>query len=80
MKIEYERKTNIPFEDVAIGEVFEWECSIYMRVDSTDENGTELDVNALDFSTGELKRLPSYVDVEILDAILKINTHAKYIS
>lgn len=73
MKIEYEKKSKIPFEDVAIGEVFEYECSIYMRVDSVDGNGIDLEVNALNLSTGELRHFLSYTDVEILDATLKFS-------
>lgn len=77
MKIEYERESKIPFEDVAIGEVFEYDNGIYMKIDSIDENGTELGVNALNLSTGELRVLLSYTDVEILDAILKIDTRTR---
>ena len=73
MKIECENKSKTPFEDVVIGDVFRYNTDIYMRVDSIDENGTELDVNAVDFFTGELRHIPSYADVKILDATLKLS-------
>ena len=72
MKIEFEREPKIPFEDVAIGEVFEYDCNIYMKIDSTDENEVELDVNAVNLSTGELRHLLSYTDVEVVEAVLTI--------
>lgn len=77
MKIEYETESKIPFEDVVIGEVLKYNHSIYMKIDSTDENGIDLEVNALNLSTGELRHLHSYTDVEILDATLKVGTHTK---
>lgn len=73
MNIEYEKESKTSFEDVARGEVFKYDTEIYMKVDSTDENGTELGVNALNLCTAELHCIPSYSEVKILDATLKIS-------
>ena len=72
MKIEYERESKIPFEDVEFGEVFEYNDGIYMKIDSTDVNGTALDVNAVHLRGAELYFIPSYSEVKILDATLRL--------
>lgn len=72
MKIEYANESKTPFEDVAIGDVFKYNTNVYMKIDPTDENGIDLEVNALNLFTGELRHLPWHIDIEILDATLKI--------
>lgn len=73
MKIEYENEFKITFEDVGIGEVFEYDDGIYMKIDSTDENGTELGVNAVHLRGAELYCIPSYSEVKIFHATLKLS-------
>ena len=73
MNIEYENKSKTTFDNVVIGEVFEYNDGIYMKIDSTDESGTELGVNAVHLRGAELYCIPSYSEVEIFRATLKLS-------
>lgn len=72
MKIEYENKTIIEFDDLICGAVFRTGNIFYMKTDPVDENGTDIGVNAVNLSTGELAYFPSSTDVEILNAELTV--------
>jgi len=70
MKIEYENRSVIRFEELIRSAVFRTGNIFYMKTDSADENGTDVGVNAVNLSTGELTYFPSCTDVEVLDAKL----------
>lgn len=53
--------------------MFEYDDGIYMKIDSTDENGTELGVNAVHLREAELYCIPSYSEVKIFHATLKLS-------
>lgn len=72
MKIKYESKTMIEFGELFCCAVFRTGNIVYMKTDSADENGTDVGVNAVNLSTGELTYFPSCTNVEILDAELTI--------
>lgn len=72
MKIEYENKWVAKFEKLCWGRVFKLENNYYMKTDSIDGNGVELDVNAINLESGALACFASDTDVEVVEAVLTI--------
>lgn len=72
MKIKYENKPMTEFGELFCAAVFMVGNIFYMKTDSADENGTDIGVNAVNLSTGELTHFPSCAKVEILDAELTV--------
>jgi len=73
MKIEYEDKgTTREFEELSYGTVFKLRDNYYMKTDSVDVNGVELDVNAVSLADGALAYIVSHTDVKVIDATLTI--------
>lgn len=72
MKIKYENKAVAKFEKLGWGTVFKMSDNYYMKTDSVDGNGVELDVNAVSLTCGALAYFPLDTDVEVIDAVLTI--------
>lgn len=72
MKIEYENKAVAKFEKLGWGRVFKLRNNYYMKTDSIDGNGVELDVNAVCLESGALACFASDTDVEVVEAALTI--------
>lgn len=70
--IKYENKTMTRFEELICGSVFRTKNNYYMKTDSIDGNGVQLDVNAVSLDDGALIYFASYTDVEVIDAELII--------
>lgn len=73
MKIKYENKPMTEFGELFCGAVFMDGNIFYMKTNSEDANGTDVGVNAVNLSTGELTHFPSCTNVEILDAALTVH-------
>lgn len=72
MKIEYENKAVAKFEKLGWGRVFKLRNDYYMKTDSIDGNGVQIDVNAVSLETGALACFASDTDVEVVEAALTI--------
>lgn len=75
MKIEYENKAVAKFEKLCWGRVFKLKNDYYMKTDSIDGNGVELDVNAVHLESGALAYFASDTEVEAVEAVLTIKTN-----
>lgn len=72
MNIEHVNKDTTKFEELYYGTVFKTRNNYYMKTASVDRNGVQLEVNAVNLTSGSLAYFDSYTDVEVIDAILTI--------
>ena len=73
MEIIYKNKRNIPFEMVAIGEVFSWNGSLYMATREGTSTSTGELFNAVSMKNGDVTYFDANDEVVLVKAQLVIS-------